>query len=189
MKEYKVIIDDESEIDLVSLVDKPAIGEYFIVMNDQVKINLNEDKMIVTGPVLIPNQKIYRLIDNQEFYIEFDADTIAKLALSYVSKNKDVVSNIQHDSKLALNSNKVKLFESWLKTDKEDKSNSLGYDLPIGTWFMSLKIEDSNLWQLIKDGKIKGYSIEAMLKIEEKTKLSKVSVYDLIDQIKNELAK
>ncbi len=56
----------------------------------------------------------------------------------------------------------VYLFESWL-VGENDKSVDMGFDLPIGSWMVSLKVENNEVWKEIKSGKGNGFSIEAVL--------------------------
>ena len=41
-----------------------------------------------------------------------------------------------------------------------DKSKLYGYDLPDGTWLVKMRIDNDELWSKIKDGELKGLSIE-----------------------------
>ena len=55
-----------------------------------------------------------------------------------------------------------------------DKSKLYGFDLPDGTWFVKMKINNDELWKKVKDGELKGLSIEGyftdkMSKLSEKT--------------------
>lgn len=157
---YKVKIDPKKKKSMgkVSLVKNPAIQTMFVKMSEEIeiKLTLNEDKMIVSGPVLIPNQPIWR--NEVDGYITFDKETINLLQSEY-SKNNDLTAlNIEHSSQNV--DGYVK--ESWI-TGSIDKSQELGYDLPEGTWFMTTQITNKMLWNRIKSGEINGYSIEAVV--------------------------
>jgi hypothetical protein len=73
-------------------------------------------------------------------------------------KNKYIDNNDRnHDGKAVED---VYVIESWIKEDMEDKSNKYGYeDLPIGTWFVSMKIKNDEVWNMVKEGKLKGFSV------------------------------
>lgn len=164
---YKVILDPKKKkksMGKVSLVKNPAIQTMFVKMSEElindIKLYFNEDKMIIAGPVLIPNQKIWR--NEVDGYITFDSETINLLQSEY-SKNNDLTAlNIEHTDKNV--SGYVK--ESWI-TGSIDKSQEFGYDLPEGTWFMITQITDPMLWKRIKEGEINGYSIEAMVDLTQ----------------------
>lgn len=157
---YKVKIDPKKKKSMgkVSLVKNPAIQTMFVKMSEEIEIKLtfNEDKMIVSGPVLIPDQPIWR--NEVDGYITFDKETINLLQSEY-SKNNDLTAlNIEHSSQNV--DGYVK--ESWI-TGSIDKSQELGYDLPEGSWFMTTQITNNMLWDRIKSGEINGYSIEAVV--------------------------
>ena len=42
--------------------------------------------------------------------------------------------------------------------------------MPEGTWMVSLKVEDDQLWQEIKAGKYKGFSIEGLFKFKKSSR-------------------
>ena len=69
------------------------------------------------------------------------------------------LSNINHSN---FTIDGVTVIESWLIEDPEnDKSRALGFKaFPKGTWFATYKIDNKELWQGIKNGEVKGFSIE-----------------------------
>jgi hypothetical protein len=55
----------------------------------------------------------------------------------------------------------VTVVESWIKEGKNDKSIELGLpELPDGTWFIGTKVDEEHVWNDVKEGKVRGYSIE-----------------------------
>ena len=120
---------------------------------------------MVTGPAIIPDMPIYRYdqFTNEEYYIVFPKETVERLAYDFISKGRVNEFTSQHLEKVE----DVILYESWLKTSGSDKSVDLGYRLPIGTWFITCKINNENLWQQIKNGEAQGFSIEAFVGLEE----------------------
>jgi hypothetical protein len=162
---YKVVIDRKKKKSMgrISLVKNPANQTLFIAMNNESEINLllNEEQQIVTGPVLIPDQKIWRNEING--YITFDKETIKELQNEFSRNSNLMALNIEHTEENASGSYVI---ETWLSGSK-DKSQELGYNLPEGTWFMTTKIEDNNLWNKIKNGELGGFSIEAIVDLTE----------------------
>jgi len=159
----ELIIDEEDEIsgiDAISIVDDPAIQEDFITLSSQeVKLaEVDKDKQILMGPALIPNKKIYRRSGEEEYYIFFSDDTVRKAAELFLSKGKQNNSTLEHEIEL----NGMSVVESWIIEDKEkDKSNLYGFDLPLGTWMVSMKVNNDEVWSsYVKTGKVKGFSIE-----------------------------
>jgi hypothetical protein len=52
-----------------------------------------------------------------------------------------------------------------------DKAKALGFSVPKGTWMGSMRVMDDTTWKLVKDGKIKGFSVEGFFgEMQEKKK-------------------
>lgn len=156
----EMLIDEDNGVTAVSLVDKPAIEEEFIKLSKDVEISLNSDKMIVTGPALIPNKEIYRnyITGVGPGYIFFSEDTVRQIAKQFMMSDDMKNTTLQHK----VDTNDAELIESWIVENPEmDKSKHYGFDVPAGTWMLSYQIKDEQLWEDIKSGKINGFSIEA----------------------------
>ena len=166
MEEIKVIeliIDEENEIsgiDAISIVDDPAIQEDFIMLSSQeVKLaEVDQEKKILMGPALIPNKKIYRRSGDDEYYIYFSEDTVRKASELFLTKGYQNNATLEHDGDL----DGLSVVESWIIDDtNQDKSRKYGFDLPNGTWMVSMKVYDDSVWSdYVKTGKVKGFSIE-----------------------------
>lgn len=156
---YEVIVSDEDKVDLISLVDDPAIESNFIAMSTEktmLKL-LSEEKRLVSGPVLIPEQKILRNLKGEAAFIKFSKDTIEKLSFATMKdiSNKIAMTNINHDSNKTIDMKKAYVVESWLSKESGE--------YPSGTWFITMKIEDEDTWAMVKSGDLVGFSIEANL--------------------------
>jgi len=126
--------------------------------NDFWRFSADDDRMIVTGPAMIPFQMIPRkdALGNL-FHVYFTEDTINKIAMKFLEENKQHNTDINHDDKI---SNENTLLESWIVNDPEmDKSATLGFNVPKGTWMVSYKINNQETWQKIKNGELNGFSI------------------------------
>lgn len=167
---------DEKGLDFISLVDTPAIMTNWVAMSNEVRIHLSEDKQILTGPILIPDQYIYRYDEKMgDYYIVFSKEEIQMLVRDFQAKQKTVNLNYQHQEGSKLNSAVIQ--EIWL-SGTPDKSNALGYNLPEGTAFISAYIGDKEFWMNeVKTGKVKGFSIEGFLDIQlNKQKMSQTKL-------------
>ena len=109
------------------------------------------------GPVLIPDLHILRIDEKtgEEYYITYDADTITRTAQLYMKQNQHHNVTIQHEFAV----NGCYVVESWVKQGA-DKSTTLGFDLPDGTWFVGMYAENDEVWANVKAGNVKGFSIE-----------------------------
>lgn len=164
LKCYSVGLD--SDVYCISLVQDPAIESNFIYLSKEkpVQICLNKDeKHIVMGAVLIPDKPIYRNQDGEEFYIQFSAETIEKLAYQYLAKDRVYSFTQQHEDV----ADDIYVVETWLKTSENDKSKDYGIDVPIGSWLMAAKVENEEIWNKIKSGEMNGFSIEAFVNLDE----------------------
>lgn len=123
------------------------------------KFAADEEKHIVLGPAMIPDQKIFRKDDQgNPYYVFFSPDTIKMIADKYM-KNKYTDNNDQmHDGEAVKD---VYVVESWIKEDMEyDKGNAYGFnELPVGTWFVSMKVNNPDIWSKVKDGMLNGFSV------------------------------
>lgn len=167
---------DEKGLDFISLVDTPAIMTNWVAMSNEVRIHLSEDKQILTGPILIPDQYIYRYDEKMgDYYIVFSKEEIQMLVRDFQAKQKTVNLNYQHKEGSKLDSAVIQ--EIWL-SGTPDKSNALGYNLPEGTAFISAYIGDKEFWMNeVKTGKVKGFSIEGFLDIQlNKQKMSQTKL-------------
>lgn len=125
---------------------------------------VDKEEQMIVSPVMIPNMPIKRRDeDGEEFYVYFSADTIERMAHKFLTEKRTDRFNIEHDASTSLGG--INLVESWVKAGKGDKSSKYGYgSLPAGTWFVQLKVCDTNLWKLVKEGVVKGLSLEGTFK-------------------------
>ena len=94
MKIVELILDESQEmmgIDAISIVESPAIQEDFVALNsDEIKLaEVSKEKKILMGALLVPNKPIYRKNnDDDEYYIYFSKDTIAKASQLYLKNGR-----------------------------------------------------------------------------------------------------
>ena len=162
MKLYEMILDeDQLGVNAVSLVENPAIQSDWVALADQKPVLLaevNKDKQILMGAALIPEKPIYRNMNGEEFYIFFSKDTIAKTAENFFKNSNQNNATLEHQTSLE----GMTVFESWIVEDPNyDKSKKYGLDVPSGTWMISMKVDDENIWNdYVKNNKVFGFSIE-----------------------------
>jgi hypothetical protein len=160
----ELIISGEEElaIDAISLVTSPAIESEFVFFgkekNNLTFAKVDEEKRMLISPALIPNKNIFRHNPNtqEDYYVYFSKETVRKASELYLKHNNHHKATYQHQDRVS----GVLTVESWIKEGDMDKSKLYGYDLPDGTWFVKMKIENDELWSKIKDGELKGLSIE-----------------------------
>lgn len=160
----ELILDEESleltGIDAVSIVENPAIESDFIALKKQ-EIHLakvDEEKRILMGAALIPNKPIFRKKDDDTFYVYFSRDTVRRASELFFMNSKQNNATLEHEMEIQ----GLSVVESWIVEDeKMDKSNTYGFDVPKGTWMISMKVENDDVWnEYVKTEKVKGFSIE-----------------------------
>ena len=162
-KIIELVINEEdslSGIDAVSVVQNPAIQENFIALkrHEVTLKEIDEEKRLLMGAALIPNKHIYRRNEkDEEYYIYFSEKTVRKASELFLMRSNQNNATYEHKDKL----NGMSVVESWIIEDEQhDKSKKYGFDLPVGTWMISMKVNNDDVWNDVKEGKVKGFSIE-----------------------------
>lgn len=124
---------------------------------------VDEEKKIIVGAAMVPNKMIHRYDSlGNLYYVFFSKESIKKMADKFLKEKRTDETSIEHNG-LKLGSDKVYITESWVSEDPiYDKSNKYGFELPAGTWFVSMKVNDDKVWKLIKDKALTGYSVEGL---------------------------
>jgi uncharacterized protein YuzE len=152
--------DEVSGIEAVSIVENPAIEEDFVALKTQEFkfAEVNKEKRILMGAALIPNKPIYRVSEDNEYYIYFSRETVRKASELFFIKGNHNKSTLEHQVPLE----GLVAVESWIVEDLEkDKSRAYGMEVPLGTWMLSMKVLNEEVWtDYVKTGKVKGFSIE-----------------------------
>ena len=168
IKRYKVGMDSETY--KISMVSEPAIEVDYVALSkqDEVEVKLSSDERhICYGPALIPNKDIYRNNGENEFYINFTEESIVKMSQEFMKDYRQHEVNLQHED----NADEVFVCESWIVEDPyRDKSNALGFNVPKGTWMVAMKVNNIDVWDRVKAGELKGFSVESMISLEEFSK-------------------
>ena len=164
MKIIELVLDETQSlngIEAISIVEYPAIEENFVALNSQERVQFaaqDAEKRILMGAALVPNKPIYRNQDGEEFYVYFTSKTIRQAAELFLMRGNQNESTLEHEAKLT----GLSVVESWIiEDDQHDKSRKYGMDLPVGTWMVSMKVNNEKIWNdFVKTGKVKGFSIE-----------------------------
>ena len=191
MKIIELILDEEQDdigVEAISIVESPAIESDFVALkNQEIKLaEVDKEKKILMGALLIPNKPIYRNGSEGEYYIYFSKDTIVKASQMFLQNGNQSNSTLEHNQAL----NGLTLVESWLVEDKaKDKTALYGLDVPVGTWMGSVKVNNDDVWnEYVKTNKVKGFSIEGYFadKMEApKENVEEQLSEELLSKIKN----
>ena len=163
MKIIELILDEEdfeAGIEAISIVESPAIESDFVALkNQEIKLaEVDKEKRILMGALLIPDKPIYRTGEDGEYYIFFSKETINKASQLFLQNGNQSNSTLEHAKPL----DGLTLVESWIVEDKvKDKTALYGLDVPVGTWMGSVKVNNEDVWnEYVKTNKVKGFSIE-----------------------------
>lgn len=200
MKIIELILDETEElmgIQAISIVNSPAIEENFVAFSAQeVKFaTQDEEKRILMGAALVPNKPIYRRDGQEEYYVYFTPKTIRRASELFLQNGNQNESTLEHEAKLT----GLSVVESWIIEDATyDKSKKYGMDLPVGTWMVSMKVNNEKVWnEFVKTGKVKGFSIEgyfvdnvkmaAQSKIEEEALKTLTALHNILKEWNEEM--
>jgi len=187
-----MLVDEEDGVFANSFVHAGAIGRDFVFFAKEEILfkSVNDEKRLVAGPLLIPNRKILRVDgEGKRYFVYFTPETIEKIARKFAKDGNGNEVTLEHGDKKV---NDVYLTESWIiEQSARDKSNLYNFTLPVGTWFAIYKVESDEVWDKVKDGTFRGYSIEGLFehrKSDIKLALEK-SIGDLTEEEAKEILK
>ncbi len=163
MKIVELILDEDqllSGVQAISIVEHPAIESDFVTLSKEQEVKLaevNSEKRILMGPALIPNKTIYRKNEEEEYYIYFSKNTVRKASELFLTEGNQNRSTLEHSFDLS----GLSVVESWIVEGEQDKSRKYGLNVPDGTWMVSIKVYNDEVWDsYVKSGAVKGFSIE-----------------------------
>ena len=168
---------------------KPSLLDSFEYLNPKTDMSkqyfaADDEKHIVLGPAMIPDQKIFRKDDmGNPYYVFFSTDTIKMIAEKYMRNKYTDNNDTMHDGQAIKD---IHVMESWIKESENDKSTNYGFGhLPVGTWFVSMKVNNLQVWEEIKQGKLNGFSVSGFF--EEVADFSREDLFlsRLADMLKN----
>ncbi len=159
-KIVKCVIDESGKLGVgaISLVEFPAIEENFVALSEVKLAAVNKERRMLYGPALIPNKYIFRIDKNtgEEYYMYFDSETVEKCAHLYLKKNLQHNTTLEHEFSVM----GCPVVESWVIEGEQDKAYHFGLSAPVGSWIVGLNVTDDEIWNEVKEGNVKGFSIE-----------------------------
>jgi hypothetical protein len=192
MEIIELLIDEnkiESGINAVSVVESPAIEENFVALKKH-EVELKEvdgEKRILMGAALVPNKQIYRKNGDKEFYIYFSEETVRKASELFLMRANQNNATLEHEKKMLEG---MSVVESWIIEDeKTDKSRLYNFNLPKGTWMISMKVNNDEIWNKVKAGEVKGFSIEGYFVDKYEMSLQETEEDRLINAIRDLILK
>jgi hypothetical protein len=180
IKELSIIKHYDNNSDVIKQLG--TTGEKFDMIEEEMTFSVfNAEQRLIVGPAMIPDKMIIRRneITGDIYYVYFTSDTIKKLQQKFMQEKLLDKTNIEHGRKFL---NNVDVVESWIIEDEQkDKQQVFGMNYPKGTWMISMKVNDDATWSKVKDGKLKGFSVQGYFL--ERAKFSSIN-NDLLEEIK-----
>jgi len=163
MRIVELLLDEgslQAGIQAISIVESPAIEEDFIALKEEERVELktiDKEKRVLLGAALVPNKPIYRRNGEDEYYIYFSQDTVRKASELFFINGNQNKATLEHQIDIT----GLSVVESWIIEGEQDKSKMYGMNLPVGTWMVSMKVHNDEIWNdYVKSGRVKGFSIE-----------------------------
>ena len=171
---------DEDGVNIISLVEFPAVERNFIQLSKEVKLSLNEEKRELLGVALIPDFPIYRRDEQGEYYITFNAESIRKIAIDFYKKLNVNMADVEHSHDME---NGITYFQSLIIDKGQGICPTAFKDLPDGTWIVGCKIDNDEVWDAVKSGEVKGFSIDGYFHAEPEKQEEKPEEKSTIDSL------
>jgi len=129
------------------------------------KFNIqNPEQRIVTGPLMIADLPIYRRDADEEYYVTFSAAEIKKIVQRFFKKGYQSKVNVEHSTPV----DGVFMFESYIIDREKGIMPPKGFEeVSNGSWFGSFKVENEKIWEEVKAGTFKGFSVEGLFRYEK----------------------
>lgn len=161
------LTDNETGVYTVSLVESPAVEVDFLTFSKEepIQLQFNDEKYVITGVALRADHPIYRnSVNYGEHYVVFNKETIRQIVEKYSKFGFNNLVNIEHDQNHYVDN--IIMLESYI-VDKERGLNPIEFDVSDGSWIVSYKVNDITLWDKIKKGEVKGFSVEGLFRYSE----------------------
>lgn len=175
-------VNDDAEVNFVALVDRPAIQKNWNAFKNKVKFEIvSEEKRIISGPLMLADTPIFRSdAIHGDYYVTFSKDTILKIAQKFFKKGYQANVNVEHNPDYKVED--MVMFESFISDKDRGIAPMKGFeDAPDGSWFGSFKVDSEDAWSKVKNGEVKGFSVEGVFEYRKE----KSKEMQLLEDIKN----
>ena len=179
------IPDEDCGMMKISLVDDPAVMSNFVAFDNTKKVMMysveSEEKRLVLGVVMRADFPIYRYDSkNGEFYIMYKADTIRQMAEKYLVENRQNNINLMHEDGTDVDG--VDMVQYFIKESAKGISPSGFDEITDGSLFAEFHVNNDDVWDAIKDGTYKGFSLEGVFAMTPETDTEMVdTIVDSLD--------
>lgn len=183
---FEMLLDEQdgTEVNYVALVDRPAIEKNFLAFSEKAHFAvLDAEKQIVAGPVMLSDTPIYRRDEKMgEYYVMFSKDTVEKAAQLFFKRGYQNNVNLAHDA--SMKPDGIGFYQSFITDSKIGILPMKGFeDAPEGSWFMVAKVDNPAVWDMVKNGTFKGFSVEGLFGLKQVSMSKEDSLLEQIKEI------
>ena len=161
------IEEDGCGIDRISLVASPAVESDFMAFNENKKslaysIN-DEDRQHVLGVIMRANYPIYRKDAGGEYFVMYRPEAIERMAEKYLREGRSSNVNIEHREGSDVED--VDMVQWFIKDTAKGIAPEGFEDIEDGSLFAEFHVSNADVWEAIKDGTFKGFSLEGVFTV------------------------
>ena len=175
----------EQGIQNLAMVLDPAMMQQWVAFSEQkpyeFKFALQEEQRIITAPVIVADLPIYRQVDGQEFYVVYKKETNMQILQKYMLDGNQRKVKLTHDTSDLTKG--VFVFEVFISDASRGIKQPEAFDLPDGTIFCSMKINNEDIWKRVKSGEVKGISLEGFFDLEKEIELDQNEIEAIVKNI------
>ena len=184
-----IVPDEETGMTKISLVDVPAVLSDFLVFEERKAVPMysiqDDEKRLVYGVVMRANFPIYRRDDRLgEYYVVYKPETIRVMAEKYLADGLQNDVNVMHSTDV----DGVRMVQYFIKDSARGVSPEGFGDIADGSLFAEFHVLNDEVWEAVKDGTYKGFSLEGVFYFVPEAEVAARSQEESTEtQIKNEL--
>lgn len=185
---YQALVESEGDTGMlrISLVDDPAVQSDFLAFKNGAGRKVlsyavqDEEKRLVLGVVMRADFPIYRRDeDGFEYYIIYKADTIRTMAEKYLAENRQNLVNLMHED--GTDQEGIQMVQYFIK-DTDKGMAPAGFEVADGSLLAEFHVTNDEVWDAIKAGTYKGFSLEGIFDLRPETDAEAVqSIVDTLE--------
>ena len=186
--ELVIDTDDESGVTAIALVDQPAIDSNWMAFSQQTEYKFavkDEEKRIIEGYFMVADLLIPRIGENGEkFFVKFSAKTIEQIREKQSRLGMNNNFNLMHDPRQIAEG--VYMLDNLIIDNERGKVAPKEFEkVPNGSLWGSAKVDNDEIWEQVKNGEFKGFSVEGMFKQLEPVTMDEETINKIIKTIQD----
>ena len=186
--ELVIDTDDESGVTAIALVDQPAIDSNWMAFSQQTEYKFavkDEEKRIIEGYFMVADLLIPRIGEHGEkFFVKFSGKTIEAIREKQSRLGMNNNFNLMHDPRQIAEG--VYMLDNLIVDNERGKIAPKEFEkVPNGSLWGSAKVDNDEIWEQVKNGTFKGFSVEGMFKQLEPVTMDEDVINKIIKTIQD----